>query len=157
MKPTGSHCWFGKGLKGLKGLAVCSAVVAISACSHASSPVKSSSTPASGVDALIVGVEDVRKIANADDLTPHPHADLRKPPPADATAPGPCRAVGHSDLTFGSNWNEFRSAGYNGVTDDIQPGGVALVNSVTQAVARYPDTSTARGAFNQLELSLSAC
>jgi hypothetical protein len=54
-------------------------------------------------------------------------------------------------------WTEFRSAGYNGVTDDIQPGGVALVNSVTQAVARYPDSSRARDAFHQLELTLQAC
>jgi hypothetical protein len=92
---------------------------------------------------LIVSVEDVRKIANADDLTAHPHADLRKPAPANANAPGPS-GRGHTDLTFGTGWTEFRSAGYNGVTDDIQPGGVALVNSVAQAVARYPDSSRAR-------------
>jgi hypothetical protein len=104
---------------------------------------------------LTVSVEDVRRIANADDLTPHPRADLRKPPPANTNAPGPCRAVGHTDATFGTGWVEFRSAGYNGVTDDIQPGGVALVNSVTQAVARYLDS--ARGAFRQLELTLQAC
>jgi hypothetical protein len=145
MKPTGSTCknlsprarWFAKAF------IVCSAVAAVSSGSHGSSPAKSTTTPESGVDALIVSVEHVRKIANADDLTPHPRADLRKPPPEDTYAPGPCRAVGHTDLTCGTCWVEFRSAGYNGVTDDIQPGGVALVNSVTQAVARYPDSSTA--------------
>ena len=68
-----------------------------------------------------------------------------KPPPADANAPGPCRAVGHNDLTFGSSWSEFRSAGYHGVTDDITPGGNSLVNGVTQAVARYPNAGARAG------------
>ena len=155
MKPTGSPCTHPNRFQ--KIVAVCSAVIAIAACSRGNSPAKPNNAPPTTVDAMIVSVEDVRKIANADDLTPHPHADLRKPPPADVNAPGPCRAVGHTDITFGSNWTEFRSAGYNGVTDDIQPGGVQLVNEVTQAVARYPDSSTARGAFHQLELTLQAC
>jgi hypothetical protein len=140
------------------GLAVlaCSSVVAISGCSHSNTPAKSTA-PMSGVDELIVSVEDVRHIAKADDLAPHAHADLRKPPPADANAPGPCRAVGHSDLTFGNGWSEFRSAGYNGVTDDIQPGGIALVNEVSQAVARYPNSDAALSALHQLDSSLQAC
>jgi hypothetical protein len=99
----------------------------------------------------------VRRVANADSLMPHAEADLHKPPPPDATAPGPCRPVGHNDLTFGSGWSEFRSAGYHGVTDDIQPGGNAMINGVTQAVARYPNADAALGAFKQLESSLQAC
>ena len=99
---------------GRSAVVVCSAVVAMSACSHPSTPAKSSTTPAAGIDTLIVSVEDVRRIANADDLAPHEHADVHKPPPADANAPAPCRAVGHNDLTFGSSWSEFRSAGYHG-------------------------------------------
>jgi PknH-like extracellular domain len=159
MQPTGSTLRTLSRRAGriAKVVIVCGAVVAASGCSHGKNSAKPSSAPQSGVDALIVSVEDVRKIANAEDLTLHPHADLRKPPPGDANAPGPCRAVGHSDLTFGTGWTEFRSAGYNGVTDDIEPGGVALVNSVTQAVARYSDSSAARGAFHQLELTLQAC
>ena len=86
-----------------------------------------------------------------------PHADLQKPPPADANAPGPCRAVGHNDLTFGSSWSEFRSAGYHGVTDDITPGGNSLVNGVTQAVARYPNAGVTSDAFHQLDSTLQAC
>jgi len=171
MKPKGSTCkklsprasWFSKrrslicnAFAGRSAVIVCSAVVAISACSHPSTPAKSSTTPAAGVDALIVSVEDVRRIANADDLAPHA-ADLHSPPQGDVNAPGPCRAVGHSDLTFGNGWQEFRSAGYNGVTDDIEPGGNSLVNEVSQAVARYPNSSTARGAFHKLESTLQAC
>jgi len=122
-----------------------------------STPAKSSTTPAAGIDTLIVSVEDVRRIANADDLAPHEHADVHKPPPADANAPAPCRAVGHNDLTFGSSWSEFRSAGYHGVTDDINPGGISQVNGVTQAVARYPNAGITGAAFHQLDLTLQAC
>jgi hypothetical protein len=170
MKPKGSTCknlitcasWFTKRLSlihnafaGRSAVVLCTAVVAISACSHSGAPAKSGTTPA-GIDALIVNVEDVRRIANADNLASHA-ADLHSPPQGDVNAPGPCRAVGHSDLTFGTTWQEFRSAGYNGVTDDIEPGGNSLVNEVSQAVAHYPDSSTARGAFHKLELTLQAC
>lgn len=137
---------------------ICSAVVAITACSHQGTSTKpSTTTPASGADALIISVEEVRRIANYEELTAHSHADLRRPPPGDLNAPGPCRAAGTSDLTFASGWTEFRSAGYSGVTDDIDPGGKALVDSVSQAVAIYPDAHEARAALDQLEASLTDC
>lgn len=138
--------------------AACCAVVAISACSHDSTAAEHGSPPpATGIDALIVGVEDVRRIANYDELTAHGHASLRNPPQGDLNAPGPCRAAGTSDLTFAGGWTEFRSAGYSGVTDDIDPGGRALVDSVSQAVAIYPDSPGARNALDQLLSSLQAC
>ena len=115
------------------------------------------SAPSSRVDDMIVSVEDVRHIADAEDFAPHTEVDTRKPPPADVTAPEPCRPVGYNDLTFGSGWSEFRSAGYHGVTDDIEPGGNSMVNGVTQAVARYPNSDKAQAAFHQLESSLQAC
>lgn len=163
MKPAGSTCDTPRprASRLIRAVAVCSVfcsvAVLVCSCSRGKTQAQSTTAPQTGVDALIVSVEDVRKIANAEDLHSHPHADRRTPVPGDANAPGPCRAVGHSDVTFGSGWTEFRSAGYNGVTDDIEPGGVSLVNSVTQAVARYPDSSAARGAFHQLELTLQAC
>jgi hypothetical protein len=137
--------------------AFCAAVIAVSGCSHhTGTSAKSSSAPV-GIDGLIVSVDDVRRIANADDLAPHAVADLHSPPRGDVNAPGPCRAVGHSDLTFGSGWQEFRSAGYNGVTDDTLPGGNSLVNGVTQAVARYANSNSAQDAFRKLEATLQAC
>jgi hypothetical protein len=139
-------------------LIFCFAIVATTACSHHDTTAKpTTTTPASGVDALIVSVEEVRRIANLEELTAHEPADLRHPPQGDLNAPGPCRAAGTSDLTFASGWSEFRSAGYSGVTDDIDPGGLALVDSVSQAVAIYPDTHAARTALEQLESSLTAC
>lgn len=106
---------------------------------------------------MIVSIDDVRRIANADDLSPRAEAGLGKPPPADTNAPGPCKPVGHNELTFGNGWSEFRSAGYHGVTDDTSPGGNAMVNGVSQAVARYPSTDAALNAFHQLETAVQAC
>ncbi len=135
---------------------ICTVVIAVSGCSHhAGTPAKSSNKPV-GIDGLIVSVDDVRRIANADDLAAHTE-DLHSPPRGDENAPGPCRAVGHSDLTFGTGWQEFRSAGYNGVTDDTLPGGNSMINGVTQAVARYPNSNTAQEAFLKLEATLQAC
>ncbi|MGO9185393.1 MAG: sensor domain-containing protein [Mycobacterium sp.] len=136
---------------------LCCTVAVITSCSHSSIPAQSNSAPGSRADDMIVSIEDVRRIANTDDLSPHAEADLRKPPPADANAPGPCRPVGHNDLTFGNGWSEFRSAGYHGVTDDTSPGANAIVNGVTQAVARYPNPDAALSAFHQLETALQAC
>ena len=128
----------------------------MSGCAHSSTPAKPPST-VTHVDDMIVGLDDVRRIAKADDLTPRPEADDHKPVPSDAAAPGPCRVVGHNELTFGSDWTEFRSAGYHGVTDDILPLGRAMINGVTQAVARYANPDAAQGAFRQLATSLQGC
>lgn len=135
--------------------AVCCAVM-MSGCSYTYTS-KSGVGPASRIDDMIVSVQDVRRIADAEDLAPRAEVDTHKPPPADGNAPAPCKPVGHNDLTFGNGWSEFRSAGYHGVTDDIDPGGIALVNGVTQAVARYPDSGKAMAMFRQLESSLQAC
>jgi hypothetical protein len=128
----------------------------MSGCSHSSTPAKAPST-VTRIDDMIVGLDDVRRIAKADDLAPHPEANLHKPVPSDASAPGPCGVVGHNELTFGSNWTEFRSAGYHGVTDDIEPLGRAMINGVTQAVARYANSDAAQGAFRELATSLQGC
>ncbi|ORA24706.1 hypothetical protein BST12_04355 [Mycobacterium angelicum] len=138
-------------------MVACCALLTVPACSHSSSAAHSGAKPGSRADALIVSVEDVRRIANAEELTAHAHADVRQPPQGDMNAPGPCRAAGTSDLTFGSGWSEFRSAGYHGITDDLKPGGPAMIQSVSQAVAVYPDSKTARGALRQLESALQDC
>ncbi len=142
---------------GRRALIVGCVVVVISACSHDNTSAEPGVAAGSRVDALIVSVDEVRRIANYEELTAHTHADLRHPPSGDLNAPGACRAAGTSDLSFGSNWTEFRSAGYHGITDDIKPGGPALRVTVSQAVAIYPDASTSRGVLHQLELSLQSC
>lgn len=46
-------------------------------------------TPTSRVDSLIVSIEDVRRIANYEELAAHFQTDLREPPEADTNVPGP--------------------------------------------------------------------
>lgn len=133
------------------------ALLMVTACSSNGRSAQSGPPLGTRADALIVSVEEVRRIANYEELTAHSHADLRHPPSGDLNAPGPCRAAGISDVTFGSGWSEFRSAGYHGITDDLKPGGPAMIQTVSQAVAVYPDSSTARGVLHQLENSLQAC
>jgi hypothetical protein len=125
---------------------VCSAAL-MSGCSYTYTS-QPNMRPSLRVDDMIVSVDDVRHIADAEDLATRSEVDTHKPPPADASAPEPCRPVGHNDLTFGSGWSEFRSAGYHGVTDDIEPLGNSMVNGVTQAVARYPNADKAKAAFH---------
>lgn len=135
----------------------CAALLALTACSQPGTSAKPADATGSRADSLIISVEEVRRIANYEELTAHSHSDLRQPPSSDLNAPGPCRAAGISDVTFGNGWSEFRSAGYHGITDDLKPGGPAMIQTVSQAVAVYPDSSTARGVLNQLESSLQAC
>lgn len=137
---------------------VCGLAIVV-ACSHPSTAAKPTTMAASNVNAesLIVSVADVIRIANFTDLTPQPRSDLRQPSPGNMNAPGPCRAVGNSVLTFASGWTQFHGVSYSGTTDDLEPGGMAPIDEVSQAVAVYPNDSAARTALDQLATSLSEC
>ena len=62
-----------------------------------------------------------------------------------------------SDLTFAPGWNQFRAVAYSGTTDDPEPGGVAPIDEVSQAVAVYPNADAARGVLDRLESILTEC
>jgi PknH-like extracellular domain len=134
-------------------------VFTTSACWHFTTRTKSGPEPASGLDpeALIVSVEDVRRIANSEELAAHAHSDLRRPSPGDFNAPGTCRAVGNSEASYASGWTQYREVGYSGVTDDIQLGGRPMIDKVSQAVVVYPDGGAASGALHALDAQLTAC
>lgn len=69
---------------------VCCAAIATTACSfQATSTQPSTAPPTSRVDSLIVSIEDVRRIANYEELAAHFQTDLREPPEADTNVPGP--------------------------------------------------------------------
>ncbi|MGZ4564207.1 MAG: sensor domain-containing protein [Mycobacterium sp.] len=136
----------------------CGAAAFVSACSH--SPGNTTATPPEHAyaDSLIVSLEDARRIANFEGLQPYSYADRQEPPRETVgNPPGPCRAVGTTDLTFAGGWKEYRSAAYSGSTDDLRPGGIAPINEVTNAVAIYPNATAARGALNQLHATLDQC
>nr|WP_083212421.1 sensor domain-containing protein [Mycobacterium malmoense] len=128
------------------------------ACSH--SPTGTTGAPSAHAyaESLVISLDEARRIANFEGLQPYSYAD-RDDPPRETVGnpPGPCRAVGATDLTFAGGWKEYRSVGYSGSTDDLRPGGIAPINEVTNAVVVYPDTATARGALNQLHSTLDQC
>ncbi len=133
------------------------AVAVVSACSHSPSD---TATPAQHAyaDSLIISLQDARRIANFEGLQPYSYADRHDPPHETVgKPPGPCRAVGTTDLTFAGGWKEYRSVAYSGSTDDLRPGGIAPINEVTNAVVIYPDATAARGALNQLHSTLDQC
>ena len=131
---------------------VCCAAFTVSACWNFNAQVKSGPAPAAGVDAeaLILSVEDVRRIANSEELATHEHSDLHHPSPGNVNAPGTCRAVGNSEASYAGGWTQYREVGYSGVTDDIEPGGRPMIDEVSQAVVVYPDAGAASGALHAL-------
>jgi PknH-like extracellular domain len=144
-----------RSIRALAGV-ICSAVVAMSACSDP--PLDDRAVPPEHVfaDSLVISVEDIRHIANFEGLQPYSYAD-RHHPLASINAPGPCQAVGSSNITFTSGWREYRAVTYSGTTDDLRPGGIAPINEVSHAVAVYPNSGAARGALAQLESRLAQC
>lgn len=136
----------------------CGAVAFVSACSHSPGNTRATPTPRPYAESLTISLEDARRIANFEGLQPYSYADRHDPPRETVgNPPGPCRAVGATDLTFAGGWKEYRSVAYSGSTDDLRPGGIAPINEVTNAVVIYPDAAAARGAVNQLHTTLDQC
>lgn len=128
------------------------------ACSH--SPTGTTATPSAHAyaESLVISLDEARRIANFEGLQPYSYADRDHPPrQAVGNPPGPCRAVGTTDLTFAGGWKEYRSVGYSGSTDDLRPGGIAPINEVTNAVVIYPDAAAAQAALNRLHSTLDQC
>lgn len=140
-------------------IAVCCVAVGLSACAHPGAEMKPPSDDAA--DALIVSVDDVRRIVGDNRLASQPGLDVHQPsrqnPGPDAQPP--CRAVLGGEATFGSGWSQFRSVEYSGLTMPTISGlpGGAMYAGVTQAVGIYPDEGAARTAFERLVPALKAC
>lgn len=138
-------------------VATSSAVVVASACAHPPTDPNAAPHEHDYAETLIVSLDEVRRITKFDGLEPYAYADRHRPLPGSFNGPGPCGAVGSSDVTFTSGWMEYRAVAYSGTTDDLRPGGIAPINEVTQAVAVYHDAGSARDALNQLESTLKQC
>ncbi|WP_081967990.1 sensor domain-containing protein [Mycobacterium kyorinense] len=127
-------------------------LAALSGCTH-SSPLKATAAPTApslSADSLIVSLDDVRRIANYDDLNSLDLLDVRRPyndHANDPRFPGRCQVVFDQDVAFGSNYKQFRSVQYSGASN----------RAVTQAVGIYPDEAAARAAFDRVTAELTAC
>jgi hypothetical protein len=112
--------------------------------------------PSNDADSLIVSLDDVRRIADLKDLTSYPYGDRHQPANQDADSPAPCRSAYDQQVTFGTDWNQFRTVTYNALVG-TSPGGPKKMYVVTQAVGIYPDTGAAQDAFDRLVPNLEAC
>ncbi len=108
-------------------------------------PVAAAAPPAG---ALLLSVEDVRGLAGNVDLAPaEPVSRPGGQHQYDAQYPSSCHGVFNQDVAFSPGYGEFRSVTYTGSAN----------RTVTQAVAVYPDSSTAKAALSTLGKALTAC
>lgn len=114
------------------------AVCAAPALAHAAPP----------APALILSIEDVRTITGNADLSPGPSSDQPVGQHQfDAQYPAECHAVFDQDVAFAAGFTEFRTVTYTGPAS----------RAVTQSVAVYPDTASARAALTAVGKQLNAC
>ena len=122
------------------------ATALLAGCALVAAPVAGADPGAA--DPLVLIVEDVRAIAGNADLTPGPLLDAPGGQHQfDAQYPSQCHAVFNQDVAFSPGFSDFRSVTYAGPAD----------RSVTQAVAVYPDSRSARAALTTLGAALKAC
>ena len=103
-----------------------------------------------GVDTLIVGLDEARRIADFPGLKSDPALDLREPRGRnqhDSRHPQQCWAHFDQGVAFGGDWTGFRSVTYSGSKN----------YGISQAVAVYPDESASRAALDRLESAFAAC
>jgi hypothetical protein len=122
------------------------AAALLAGCALVAAPVAGADPGAA--DPLVLSVEDVRAIAGNADLTPGPLLDAPGGQHQfDAQYPSQCHAVFNQDVAFSPGFTDFRSVTYAGPAD----------RAVTQAVAVYPDSRSARAALTTLGSALKAC
>lgn len=127
--------------------------LAITACTDSAAPPPEPPTPT--VDSLLLSVDEIREIAQFDQLSADGSPTLTAPQP-DPTAPDPCKAVLDQQMIFGENVDEFRTASYGAATG-TEPGQISGVAIVTQAIGQYPSAADARAAFNALAPAIEEC
>lgn len=108
--------------------------------------------PGIDADALIVGLDEVQRITDRDDLAARPVTDAPTSYPEDLRTPDQCRPVFGQEDAFGHNWSQFRSATFTAVG-----GGISTISTVAQGIGIYPDDGTTRAEFDRLVSSFEAC
>lgn len=122
------------------------AAAVLTACAALGAAPAAHAAPPAG--ALLLSVEDVRPLAGNVDLAPaEPVTVPGGQHQYDAQYPAACHGMYNQDVAFSSGYAEFRSVTYTGSANQ----------TVTQAVAVYPDSSTARAALTTLGKALTAC
>lgn len=121
------------------------AAAALACCTLAPAATAAAAPPA---PALVLSIDDVRVITGNADLSPG--AQLDQPAGQhqfDGQYPAQCHPVFDQDVAFASGYTSFRSVTYTGPAS----------RTVTQAVAVYPDSKSARAALTAVGTSLRQC
>ncbi|MFL0181491.1 sensor domain-containing protein [Mycobacterium sp. SMC-15] len=107
-----------------------------------------------GIDAasLIVGLDEVQRVTDRDDLAALPVMDAPRSFHENLRTPDQCRPVFGLEEAFGHNWSQFRSATYTAAGGEI-----SAISTVAQAIGVYPDDGTARAEFDRLASSFEDC
>lgn len=103
--------------------------------------------------AKTLSVDEVRNITGVTGFHDIPELNVTTPAPVPDT-PDPCRAVFDPPTVFGSDWNKFVAAGYGA---DLDAPVLPVIADVRQAIAVYPDATTAQATFDRLAASVPGC
>jgi hypothetical protein len=137
----------------------CCTAILVSGCGHGTTIIKKKSAaptpPPIDVNALIIGVDEVGRIAGVEGLSPAPpkHEPSHFPKPG---APQSCQPPYQDDLSFGTGWTQYRSEAYAASTSP-GPGQASVMADILQAVAVYKDAGAARAEFDRVDGLLKAC
>jgi hypothetical protein len=138
----------------------CSIAIAIPSCSHPPAHIIPTQSPAAQItaDSLIVGVDDVRRIAGVDTLAAASGSEIHQPRHKASTLPTPCQAVFDQQSAFDGTWKQFDSTTYSAnIYKDLGANRIREIADVSQAIAVYPNDNAAHTAFNRLVTDLQAC
>ena len=108
--------------------------------------------PGVDVGALIVGLDEVQRITDRDDLAAGPVSDAPPSFGGNLRTPDRCRPVFGEEDAFGHNWSQFRAVTYAATGGEIK-----AISAVAQGIGIYPDDGTARTEFDRLVSSFEAC
>ncbi|WP_409427845.1 sensor domain-containing protein [Mycobacterium sp. SMC-11] len=126
----------------------CCLVVALSAC-HSGGV---GATPGIDAASLIVGLDEVQRVTDRDDLAALPVMDAPPSFHENLRTPDQCHPVFGLEEAFGHNWSQFRAVTYTAAGGEI-----STISTVAQGIGVYPDDGTARAEFDRLVASFEAC
>lgn len=127
---------------------VCCLAVTLTACQSGGV----GATPGIDAASLIVGLDEVQRVTDRDDLAALPVMDAPPSFHENLRTPDQCRPVFGLEEAFVHNWSQFRGVTYTAVGGEI-----STVSTVAQAIGVYPDDGTARAEFDRLASSFEDC
>lgn len=133
--------------------AFCCLTFLVAACGPDSPMPSATVQSTSATAAAVLPVEEVRTISGVNGFHEVPELDAAAPAAIPDT-PEPCRAVFDPPTVFGSDWQRFRAVGY---AADLDAPVLPVMADVRQAIAVYPDATTAQATFDRVAAAIPGC